>query len=238
MQIIELNQENIYKGPLILVNKDHPYHQKKNQFFTNDISQLLKMVFDKIGMNDEIMIVSGYRSLKEQEDIYQHSMIENGKEYTFKYVALPHCSEHETGLAVDLALRKENIDFICPDFPNTGICQAFRETSYHYGFIERYQKDKENQTHIGYEPWHFRYVGFPHSMIMQEKNLCLEEYHEFIKQFTLYKPYQYIIDSKIIEIFYVPLTYSQTICLKDDLYYQISGNNIDGVIITTWRVCL
>ncbi len=29
-----------------------------------------------------------------------------------------------------------------------------------------------------------------------------------------------------------------TLCLKDDVVYQVSGNNIDGFIITTWRTYL
>ena len=31
-----------------------------------------------------------------------------------------------SGLAVDLALKRDNIDFICPDFPYQGICNDFR----------------------------------------------------------------------------------------------------------------
>jgi len=244
MQTIELNQTNIYQGPLILVNDKYQYQSQnhlvkyKNHYMCQEVSKLLNVIYKKLNIHQDISLVSCYRTHEEQQNIYQNSLMENGKEYTQKYVALPHCSEHETGLAIDLALTKENIDFICPDFPNSGICQQFRELSYQYGFIERYQKDKEEITHIAYEPWHFRYVGYPHSMIMKENHLCLEEYHQFIKQFSLYNPYTYVSGSRIIEIFYVPLTSSQTLCLKDNVYYQISGNNIDGAIITTWRMCL
>ena len=31
-------------------------------------------------------------------------------------------------------------------------------------------------TGIGAEPWHFRYVGLPHSVIMTEQKIVLEEY--------------------------------------------------------------
>lgn len=241
MQIIDLDQCNIYQGNLILVNVDHPYQSQnhlikfKDHDMCQQVARSLDMINEKLDIYKEISIVSSYRSHEKQEKIYQNSLIENGKEYTQKFVALPHCSEHETGLAIDLALIKEDIDFICPDFPSIGICQKFRELSYQYGFIERYQKDKEEITHIAYEPWHFRYVGLPHSLIMKEKHLCLEEYHEFIKQFSIYNTYKYISGSKIIEVFYVPLISSQTLCLNNNVCYQISGNNIDGAIITTWR---
>ena len=51
-----------------------------------------------------------------------------------------------------------------------------------YGFILRYPKDKTAITGIQYEPWHFRYVGLPHSLIMQQKNLALEQYLEYLKE--------------------------------------------------------
>ena len=31
-------------------------------------------------------------------------------------------------------------------------------------------------TGISYEPWHIRYVGTTHSLIMRDEDLCLEEY--------------------------------------------------------------
>lgn len=75
---------------------------------------------------DSIVPVSGYRSLNEQMDIYNDSLKDNGEDFTRKYVALPKHSEHQTGLAIDLGLNKEKIDFIRPDFPYDGICGTFR----------------------------------------------------------------------------------------------------------------
>lgn len=250
MKILELTKNNIAKGNLILVNQNHPLKSVDDQQITyinettdqkmdRNAARLLNKVFEKLHCHDDIVFVSGYRSSQEQEEIYQDSLIENGEDYTKKFVALPHCSEHETGLAIDLALNKKDIDFICPDFPYSGICEEWRNLANDYGFIERYTKEKKEMTHIAQEPWHFRYVGFPHSAIMKEKNLCLEEYHDFIKQYTIHHPYTYVLRQNIIEIFYVHLsTEKTTICLKDEVAYQISGNNSDGVIITTWRTIL
>ena len=47
-----------------------------------------------------------------------------------------------------------------------------------YGFIIRYQKDKEDLTEIIYEPWHLRYVGIQVSEYLRQSNLCLEEFTE------------------------------------------------------------
>lgn len=120
--------------------------------------------------------------MEEQQSIFDSSLLENGEEFTRKFVALPGCSEHQTGLAIDLGLKQEEVDFICPEFPYTGICQKFRERAAAYGFIERYQKEKERITGISQEPWHFRYVGCPHAKIMEKYHLCLEEYSELLEQ--------------------------------------------------------
>ncbi|MCV5111774.1 D-alanyl-D-alanine carboxypeptidase family protein, partial [Escherichia coli] len=56
------------------------------------------------------------------------------------------------------------------------------ENVWKHGFVLRYPKNKSNITGIQYEPWHIRYVGLPHSAIMQKKNFTLEEYLEFLKE--------------------------------------------------------
>ncbi|MFC3904534.1 D-alanyl-D-alanine carboxypeptidase family protein [Clostridium disporicum] len=175
--------------------------------------------------------------MDEQIDIYNSSLIVNGEEFTKKYVAEPDCSEHQTGLAIDLAKKSNDVDFICPEFPYDGICQRFREVSVKYGFIERYKEEKKYITKISGEPWHFRYVGYPHSEIMTENNLALEEYLEFIKQYKYHEnPYIFTIGNRKILISYKEYVDENiSIDLSDNDLYKISGNNYDGFIITVWR---
>lgn len=59
---------------------------------------------------------------------------------------------------------------------NTPTQQWLMEHCYEYGFILRYPKDKEDITGIGYEPWHYRYVGQDHARAIHESGVCLEEY--------------------------------------------------------------
>ncbi len=248
MKTIDLLPKDIYKGHLILVNDRHPIvcpidpselmMTEDNIMLHRDSSRMLFKIFEHLNCHDDIAYVSGYRSNQEQTELFEQSYEENGEEYTRKFVALPSCSEHETGLAIDLGLKKDNIDFICPDFPYEGICQEFRELAYDYGFIERYLETKEDITHISKEPWHFRYVGYPHSQIMRSKNLSLEEYHDFIKGYSIYQPYQFVENNRLVEIFYVPIKHKESICLRDDVIAKVSGNNIDGVIVTAWRLCV
>ncbi len=189
---------------------------------------------------ESIALVSGYRSEKEQTDIYESSLQENGAEFTAKFVALPNHSEHQTGLAIDLGLEKENIDFICPDFPYEGICEKFRAVAPQYGFIERYRKGKENITKIAPEPWHFRYVGFPHSAIISENNFALEEYIEYLKQFSANGEHlKYDNGRTYFEIFYVQAKKAGSTKIILPYHtdgaapaYEISGNNVDGFVVT------
>ena len=80
-----------------------------------------------------IVPVSGWRALAEQQAIWDGSLAENGLPFTQTYVACPGCSEHQTGLAIDLGLNQGEIDFIRPAFPYEGLCQTFRQTMAQYG---------------------------------------------------------------------------------------------------------
>ena len=253
MRTLTLDKNNIYNGNLILVNKTYPIANANTEYKNtlvpvdtrhSDIllemrtATMLSRLMSELDCSNSIVPVSGYRSLHEQEQIYTDSMKENGKDFTVKYVAHPDRSEHQTGLAIDLAEKKKDINFIRPHFPYTGICQQFRQKAVQYGFVERYPKGKEEITGIAHEPWHFRYVGYPHSKIMQNNGLTLEEYIEFIKGYPYQGEHLMLNNAKhSIEIFYVNASDpSQTmVALPEDIPYQISGNNVDGFIITLWR---
>jgi D-alanyl-D-alanine dipeptidase/carboxypeptidase len=107
---------------------------------------------------------------------------EKGELFTKKYVAKPGCSEHELGLAIDLGLAEATNDFIRPSFSKGPVVATFLANMAKYGFILRYPKGKEEITSISFEPWHFRYVGTPHSEIMAQQGWVLEEYLDFLEE--------------------------------------------------------
>lgn len=250
MKTLILNRQDIGRGDLILVNPSNPInYELKDDRLTSvradfpNISLKDKVVgrlaelTDFLSCERKIVPVSGFRTLKEQQKIYSDSMHENGREFTQKYVAIPGCSEHQTGLAIDLAENKSDIDFIRPSFPYTGVCQEFRKISVKYGFIERYPKGRESITQIAHEPWHFRYVGYPHSKLIYERGLVLEEYIEHIKRFSYGNVHLRLRNARQeFEIFYVPMRSDKSveIMIQDGIPFQISGNNDDGFIITLW----
>ena len=91
-----------------------------------------------------------------------------------QWVAVPGTSEHELGLALDIvSVENQRLE---ESQENTPTQQWLMEHCYEYGFILRYPKDKEDITGIGYEPWHYRYVGQEHARVIHESGVCLEEY--------------------------------------------------------------
>lgn len=244
MKTMTLNKTDIYKGSLILINQQHAYQNKHNLSLINEdgvllekkVSTLLHHIFNELKMTNEITLVSGYRTLEEQTQIYENTLRDYGYDFTHKYVALPRHSEHLSGLAIDLACTSEDIDFIRPQFINSDLCNKFKQTAIQYGFIQRYQQDKQSLTKIEEEPWHFRYVGIPHASYIHENQLCLEEYIELIKDYNINNPLYYYFQNRLFTIFYVQLFHeSVSLSLKENLVYQVSGNNIDGFIVTGWN---
>ena len=53
-----------------------------------------------------------------------------------------------------------------------------------YGFVLRFPDGKTSSKGVGYEAWHFRYVGKESAEYMTEHNLTLEEYLVLLKEKT------------------------------------------------------
>lgn len=252
MKTILLKKEDMYRGNLILINKKYPIRINEQEIINNlvavdnkynkhlvnkNTAKVLRNILNKINSEDNIVPVSGFRSKQEQIDLYRNSVREHGLKFTQKFVAKPDESEHQSGMAIDLGENKNNIDFICPDFPYDGIFKEFREEAKKAGFIERYKEGKENITGISKEPWHFRYVGCPHSVIIEEKGFALEEYHDFIRKYTsVDNSYKYKYKNKLVQLFFIRSTADiQELHVEDDFKYEVSGNNHDGFIITLFK---
>lgn len=246
MKII-LNRKDIYEGDLILVNAAHacrgrgaamlaPLKGEDDMLLQRRAGNFLSQLMEAVEGEQDITVVSAWRSQKEQQLLWEESLKEHGAAFTEQYVALPGHSEHQTGLAIDLGRKEDPIDLIRPDFPYEGRCQQLREHAPEYGFVERYPAGKEAVTGIAHEPWHFRYVGVPHAGLMQEKGLTLEEYTDWIKQFAHGKnPYEIHQKHQSIQISYMPAEQADQREITVDAPYSVSGNNVDGFVITQWK---
>lgn len=125
-----------------------------------------------------IEVESGYRSYEYQDKIWNEIIDEKGYEYAMKAVALPGYSEHQTGLALDYCVMRDNIFITENDIDQCEESIYTNSIAHKYGFIVRYPKGKENITGYKYEPWHLRYVGIDLATYLFVNNKTLDEYYE------------------------------------------------------------
>lgn len=179
---------------LILVNKDNalsgeysvrlvPAMAERTKVSEDIYDDLMQMLSDGNEEGYQFVIASAYRDAQYQKKLLEDDIRQLKKrgysdqeayDEATKETMPPGCSEHETGLAVDIVaanyqmldkkqeLRAENI--------------WLRENCATYGFILRYPKGKESITGISYESWHFRYVGKEAATYITNQGLTLEEY--------------------------------------------------------------
>ena len=178
---------------LILINKHHSIPEgyevplgKINASMQCDeriIPDLLEML--QAAKNDgvSLIICSPYRDINRQKVLFERKIkkyMKQGMSYLEAYqlssqtVTVPGASEHQIGLAIDFLT--DNHSSLNEEFGNTAAGKWLAVHGYEYGFILRYPKDKEYITGIGFEPWHYRYVGKEAAARIQEQNLTLEEF--------------------------------------------------------------
>ncbi len=239
---ISIEKHQIYSGPLLLINQDYPIQESgmmkdiinlsENTYLTQGYGllqpdiRLSEKVADefsrmvKAAKNDGIdhfMINSGFRTLDEQHQLY----LDMGSEY-----ALPAgYSEHNAGLSLDIGSSGMKMEK-APEG------KWLEKNAWKYGFILRYPKDKSKITGIQYEPWHFRYVGLPHSAIIHQENMVLEQYLKYIKE---KRNLLVRIDGEEYDISFYDLTGQSSIQARVGSTYEISGDNMNGVIVTSWE---
>ena len=164
----------------------------------------LKKELKEEGVNIELDSV--YRSVKEQQELWNEwsNDPEKGIEYVKKYVAVPGYSEHHTGLAIDICLKKdgklvyENDDMIADRKTFAKIHKKLSK----YGFILRYLENRDDITGYAYEPWHLRYVGSEKiAKEIMDKDITLEEYLGSIKDINNNKEAAKYQIEKITKIF-------------------------------------
>lgn len=232
-QTISLGHYAISSGDLVLVNRDIELQQDPTNLaqiptdiaanvivdstflFENQAIQPLKQLFEAAQQDGihHFIINSAYRSGKLQQQLFE----ESGADY-----ALPSgYSEHQTGLSLDIGSTAGKME-------NAAEGKWLEQNAPKYGFILRYPKHKVDVTGINYEPWHFRYVGLPHSVTMQKKDMVLEEYIQFVK-----KEQSYTTKVNGITYFVQYTTDMSSVNIPNTDNFNVSGDNKNGYIITS-----
>ncbi|GAO99204.1 M15 family metallopeptidase [Fructobacillus ficulneus] len=140
-------------------------------------------------------LVSGYRSIEYQKEVFANVLASNkakgmsdeaAEKATKAVVQTPGSSEHQTGLAIDLAgndalAKYPGLDGAMDQFASQ---QWLIKHAPEYGFILRYGSTKEDrrETGIAYESWHFRYVGVKNAEYITKHHLTLEAYLAQVKK--------------------------------------------------------
>ncbi|WP_434748124.1 M15 family metallopeptidase [Paenibacillus amylolyticus] len=229
----------IHKGNLVLVNSEHPIHRegvRSDIVHVADEEDLLRgygLLDHKLMLSREVaerfqemveaaaeddvryfLMSSGYRDFEKQDELYR----QKGSDY-----ALPAgYSEHNLGLSLDVGSSLASMS----EAPEGAWLE---KNAWRYGFIMRYPKDKVKVTGIQYEPWHFRYVGMPHSAVMAKNHMVLEEYLEMLKE---KKDVTVDLDGETYHIHYYHVSKDTKIYLPEEDDYELSGDNMEGVIVT------
>lgn len=180
------------KGNTMLVNKynalskDYEVEDLKTiskTYSYGDNKKLNKEAYDAfISLADDakkegytILIVSSYRTYQDQEDVWKDYKASFGTKKADAYAARAGSSEHETGLAIDVADYNDKND----KFEATESFKWMQTNAHKYGYILRYPKGKENITGYSYEAWHYRYVGIDTATKVYNEDITYDEYYEY-----------------------------------------------------------
>ncbi len=181
--LVLVNRDNLLSKTYIpnnLVNSLSIY--RDNIMIDNKVKRMFSLMkLDALKHGYEIDIMSGYRSYKYQDNIYNRLIRDKGFNYAFRHIAPPGASEHQTGLAVDVCVYRNNKCYIEYEICNFDEIVWLHKNAHKYGFILRYPEGMEEVTGYNYEPWHFRYVGNIASYLYFNK-LTLEEYINLSKK--------------------------------------------------------
>jgi D-alanyl-D-alanine carboxypeptidase len=121
-----------------------------------------------------MMLSSGYRSYSYQVSVYGSEVKAYGKAQADAESARPGYSEHQTGLASDVAPANGQCD-LRQCFGDTSTGKWLAANAYKYGFVIRYPKGGQAITGYEYEPWHVRYVGIEASTEMHQHGISTLE---------------------------------------------------------------
>lgn len=108
----------------------------------------------------QLMPISGFRSIADQQDLFARQVQRQGSETAAaKMSAPPGHSEHHTGYAIDIADGQQGDTDLKIEFQTTRAYQWLAQNAQAYGFEQSFPA--HNPQGVSFEPWHWRYVQSP-----------------------------------------------------------------------------
>jgi LAS superfamily LD-carboxypeptidase LdcB/LysM repeat protein len=178
--LVLVNKKNALSSnyvPSKLVNPNVPSADRSKTKMTPEAAKALEALFAQAKKdNIQLTAISGYRSYARQNEIFSSNIRKYGSVAAAnQFSARPGESEHQTGLAMDVSSPSIG-NTLTQSYANTREGKWLKENAPKFGFIIRYEKDKENITGYQFEPWHLRYVGKDASTNIAYRNIVLEEF--------------------------------------------------------------
>lgn len=152
----------------------------------------------------KLYIRSAYRTAEEQ----QEQLDTRGD----SIAAAIGASEHQAGLGLDVYVPY----YAGAAFIQDPAGQWVNTNCGDYGFIIRYPYYGEKETGTPYEPWHLRYVGFPHAQLIMKNHLTLESYMELFETGSFYRYGDYLISCQTGESFQIPAEFTSAVISPDN----------------------
>lgn len=180
---------------------------------------------------------SGFRTYETQTQLFNQKVAENinagkneeqAKADASTIVAIPGSSEHQLGLAVDFAIPGV---VLTEEFKNTAPGKWLSDNSYKYGFVLRYTKEQTAITNIIFEPWHFRYIGYPHSEILYKEGIVFDSYIKYLREDKV-KYYKDENDEEYIIWLLSDLLKPEKLKFNTSNGVGVSSDNGDNIILT------
>jgi D-alanyl-D-alanine carboxypeptidase len=142
----------------------------------------------------DVDVVSGFRSYRDQAEVYSRLVSEEGQERAEQVIAKPGHSEHQLGTTFDIAWAGLPVEFMDPR--NEQLWDYLQDHAHEFGFIISFplkhidEWPYDNQwypvvTEFRWEPWHIRYVGvdlatiiFQAGYLDPESEILPQEFYE------------------------------------------------------------
>lgn len=245
---VEMTKEDMHRGNLVLCNQEYPC--------VYDFAAIDE------GTSSEVEMVTIKKILDDKNEEYHHytaSDWEVGMDKEAAY-ALDAWMEgfydvtHDPDLRMIRGYRSDSEDL---DFRSGRTCTIgiftdegssvyyngdgytwFQENAANFGFVLRYPDGKESyfdDSITTRTTGTFRYVGVPVASYMTEHDLCLEEFLTEIKDYSVEDMLEVNAGGKTYGMYYFagnPNGNTSVSIPTGDAPYVISGNNMDGFVVT------
>lgn len=239
-QEIPVKPAALYSGNLVLVDAKNPSHLTADEldleqvYYAKDKPETYEISYPgHTSLNSSALakfnrLMKAYYSATQNTEImFNYGYLETSQEKSNP--------ESATGLDIQLHVKHDNgsYEYVTNVTPYAWLFDHMAS----YGYVLRYPEDKSDVTgeRGGYTA--IRYVGVPHAAFMHDNNLCLEEYLDLLKKehnFYSGTVLEYSTSELTYHIYYVPVSVTDnlTVPVPTGGSYEISGNNVDGFIVT------